>query len=114
MKPLTAFLKNVGSAIVPFATVNIPALIKLRKWVGIDKIVFAICDAAFGASNKVLYKYVAADSADDAASLPLIAPAKPLGTSFACSIPSAISFEVQLSNISLSTYWIPGNLFSLR
>ena len=48
----------------------------LRKWVGIDKTVFANCAVAFGNNNKFLYKKLVPFSAALAPSLPLTAAVK--------------------------------------
>ena len=39
---------------IPFAAVNAPALKKFLKWVGIEKIVLAICETPLGNNNKFL------------------------------------------------------------
>ena len=45
----TLFTAAVSTAgIIPLAAANAPALIKFRKCVTGDKIVFAICDVALG------------------------------------------------------------------
>ena len=48
------FLLQLASTagMIPLAAANAPALIKFRKCVTGDKIVFAICDVAFGYKNK--------------------------------------------------------------
>ena len=80
---------------IPLAAANAPALIKLRKCVGIDKTVLANWAVAFGNNTKFLYKKLAPFSATVAPSLPLTAAVKyPSVKPLARFKPSAISFVV--------------------
>ena len=72
---LKAFPKATGSLVknIPFAAANAPALIMLRKCVGIERTVLANWEAALGNNNKFLYKKLAPFSAIVDPSLPLTA-----------------------------------------
>ena len=93
-------LQLVSTAgMIPLAAANAPALIKFRKCVTGDKIVFAICDVALGYKNKFSYTRINAleflllafvfsnaSATPFFANLPLIGLVEPASNCFAGSI----------------------------
>ena len=78
---------------VPFAPAKAPALNTLRKCVGMDKTVFAICDKPFG--NKIIFLYPKVINFSGNVA-PFLSPLKNALTLLALPMPSAISLDVNV------------------